>query len=91
MLRALDTKGEPVTVTVHAPPSGPAMTLYEPDAIADFENPEFARTVLEGLRRDSAFASKFIQPHANYGHGLKGEQISSFRPGRGFNSPAARG
>lgn len=51
------------------------MTLYEPDAIADFENPEFARTVLEGLRRDSAFASKFIQPHANYGHGLKGEQI----------------
>jgi hypothetical protein len=75
MLRALDTKGEPVTVTVHAPPWGPAETLYEPYAIADFENPEFARIVLEGLRRDNTFASKFIQPEANYGDGLKGQTI----------------
>jgi hypothetical protein len=75
LFRALNTTGEPVAVSVYAPPSGPAMTLYEPYAIADFENPEFVHTVLEGLRRDSAFASKFIQPQANYGDGLKGQRI----------------
>ena len=51
MFRRIDTKGEPVTISAYAPPSGPASSLYEPYAIADFENPEFAKTVLEGLRR----------------------------------------
>src|SRR5712671_4159238 len=74
-LRALDTRGEPVTVTVHAPPSGPATGLYEQYAIADLENPEFVRIVLEGLRRDHAFASKVIQTEANYGDGVTGRTI----------------
>jgi len=64
-----------VSITVHAPPSGPASTLYEPYAIADFENPEFVRIVLEGLRCNNAFASKFIQTEADYGGGLKGRMI----------------
>jgi hypothetical protein len=73
--RALDTRGEPVTVTVCAPPSGPAAGLYEPYAEADFKNAEFCRTFQEGLRCDRVFASKFIQPEANYGDGLKGQAI----------------
>jgi hypothetical protein len=75
MFRRIDTEGEPVTISAYAPPSGPASSLYEPYAIADFENPEFAKTVLEGLRADRAFASKFIQPEANYGDGVKGKSI----------------
>ena len=75
MFRRIDTEGEPVTISAYAPPSGPASSLYEPYAIADFENPEFAKTVLEWLRADRAFASKFIQPEANYGDGVKGKSI----------------
>lgn len=74
IFRRFDTAGEPVTISVHEPPSGPARDLYEPYAIADFTNPQFVSTCLEGLR-DPAFASKFIQAEANYGGGLKGQAI----------------
>jgi hypothetical protein len=74
MFRALDTRGEPVTVSVLSAPSGPATRLYEPYAAADFENPDFTRTCLEGLR-DPVFASKFIQIEGNYGDGVKGRTI----------------
>jgi hypothetical protein len=75
IFRNVDTRGVPVTVTVYAPPSGPATGLYEPYAIADFDNPEFSRVCLEGLRHDNAFASKFIQTEANYGNGIQGKMI----------------
>jgi hypothetical protein len=75
IFRNVDTRGGPVSVTVYGPPSGPATELYEPYAIADFDNPEFTRIFLEGLRRDNAFASKFIQTEANYGNGIQGKMI----------------
>jgi len=75
IFRKVDTRGAPVTITVYAPPSGPAAGLYEPYAIADFDNPEFTRLFLEGLRYDNAFASKFIQTEADYGDGIKGKII----------------
>ena len=74
MFRSIDTRGEPVTISVEAPPSGPADTLYHAYAVADFDNPEFVVTFLQGLR-DPVFASKFIQTAGNYGDGLTGRDI----------------
>ncbi len=74
-LRQVNFEGAAVKVHIHAPPSRPAQALYEPYAIADFANPEFARIVREGLTRDPAFARKFIQEQANYGNGLVGRHI----------------
>jgi hypothetical protein len=42
--RQVDTRGDPVQISVHAPPAGPAHGLYAPYAAADFGNPEFIRT-----------------------------------------------
>jgi hypothetical protein len=44
--RQMDSEGEPVKISVHTPPAGPAGDLYAPYAAADFENPEFVRIFL---------------------------------------------
>jgi len=67
----------PVPVSVHAAPERQTQEIYEPYAEADFANPEFARTILEGIRNDPAFRTKFIQEHANYGDGITGRLIGS--------------
>jgi hypothetical protein len=63
-----------VPISVYAPASGPAGDVYQPYAAADLENPAFVSAVVAGLR-DNNFAAKFIQPKANYGDGLNGEDI----------------
>jgi hypothetical protein len=47
-LRRVNFQGAAVKVHIHSPPAGPAKTLYEPYALADFANPEFVRIVREG-------------------------------------------
>jgi hypothetical protein len=74
-MRQLNTKGEPVTVQVYAPPSGPASQLYERYIEADLRNSAFISTVLEGLRDSESFASMILQREANYGDGLTGSDI----------------
>ena len=37
MFRGLDSRGEPVMISVKTPPSGPARRLCEPYTVADFE------------------------------------------------------
>ena len=74
-MRQLSTAGEPVTVRVYAPPSGPAQALYQPLLEADLRNPDFVNCVLEGLRESDAFASKMLQLNIDYGRGKTGSQI----------------
>jgi hypothetical protein len=73
--RQLDSEGEPVKIAVHRPPRGPADNLYGPYAAADFENPEFVRIFLEGLRVDEVFARKLIQTESTYADGVSGQMI----------------
>lgn len=74
-MRQLNTTGEPVTVRVYEPPSGPARALYQPLLEADLGNPEFIDCVLDGLRNSDAFATKLLQLNADYGYGKTGAQI----------------
>ncbi|WP_212414561.1 hypothetical protein [Bradyrhizobium sp. AUGA SZCCT0222] len=73
-LRDLIRASDIVPISVYAPTSGPAGDVYQPYAAADLENPVFVSAVMAGLR-DSNFAAKFIQPKANYGDGLSGEDV----------------
>ena len=73
-LRSLIPASDIVPISVYAPSSGPAGDVYQPYVAADLESSAFVSAVVAGLH-DSEFASKFIQPQANYGDGLKGEDI----------------
>ena len=59
----------PVKVTVLRPPSGDAQHLYQPFIEADITNPDFVKTVLDGLRNDQEFAERILPSTANYGGG----------------------
>ena len=73
--KRLDTSGEPVTVEVFAPPSGPARPIYHRFIEADFSNRKFVELVVEGLRSSDSFASKMVQLQADYGGGLTGAMM----------------
>ena len=74
-LRRFSSEGLPVKVSIFKPPSGPANEFYLPYIEADLQNPEFIKIVLDGLASDQAFAEKLIQPEANYGSGITGEDL----------------
>lgn len=65
----------PVPVSVYEPPRRKTQEIYQPYAEADFANPEFAQTILDGIRNDPAFRAKFLQAQGNYGKGLTGRLI----------------
>jgi len=73
-LRGLVAASDVVPISVYAPTSGPAGDVYQPYAAADLENPDFVAVIAAGLH-DNAFAAKFIQPKANYGDGLTGDDV----------------
>jgi hypothetical protein len=72
--RNVDWSGQPVTVTVHAPPREPVLQLYASYIEADLNNPEFSGTFLAGLA-DDAFAAIFLQAHAPYRPGVTGATV----------------
>jgi len=93
-MRGLNTTGEPVSVHVYEPPSGPARALYQPLLEADLANPEFVECVLDGLRDSEAFAAKLLQLRVDYGRGKTGAQIrdalvAAGRPTRAFDLRAS--
>jgi hypothetical protein len=71
-MRGVSFGKSPVPVTVLKPPSGAAKELYHPYVSADLDNPNFIRTVYEGLKSDSLFAERVLQPKANYGGAITG-------------------
>jgi hypothetical protein len=74
-LRQVDSSGEVIKISVQAPPSGPAGELYEQYAVADIENAEFTRQLLDGLRRSGPFTTRLIQPDSNYAGDVVGQNI----------------
>ena len=58
--RQMDRSDLPLTISVHAPPSGPPGALYKRCIVADLGNVEFVRTFLEGFLRDDTFAGLFL-------------------------------
>lgn len=72
--RKFNTTEAPIKFSVHAPPSGPVNNLYARYLEADLENPQFVRTVIDGLKVDSTFQNRLIQLNGNYGWGT-GQQI----------------
>jgi hypothetical protein len=74
-LRRFSTAGLPVQVTVHTPPSRGAGLYYSPYVEADLANPAFVEAFFDGLRNDSVFSGKLIQPNANYGSNLLGSDV----------------
>jgi hypothetical protein len=66
--RQVDSSGEVIKVSVQTPPSGPADELYEKYAVADIENAEFTRHLLDGLRRPGPFVARLINPTSNYSY-----------------------
>ena len=73
-MRRVDSSGAPVTISVEAPPSGPAALGYEQYIQADLANPAFRETFLAGFEGDSGFAGRFLQFKANYG-GITGDEV----------------
>jgi hypothetical protein len=73
--KRIDTSGEPVTIEVFIPPSGPAKAIYHKFIEADFSNPKFIEIVVGGLRSCNVFASKLVQLQATYGDDLTGAMI----------------
>ena len=65
---------EAVKLTAFAPPPSLPETAFTSYVDADFGNPEFVTTVIDGLRND-AFAEKLFQLHGDYGSGQTGETI----------------
>lgn len=74
MFRRLDARDWPVKIVVHDAPSGPVHDLYLRYFEADLANERFRKLVWQGLIDGGLFASKLIQPKANYGWGT-GEQV----------------
>ena len=74
-MRQIDSSGQPVTIEVFSPPSGPAKHLYEPYIEADMRSHDFVETVITGLQNSALFASKLLQLEADYGNGTTGEMI----------------
>ena len=72
--RRFPAAAAPVKFPVISPPSGPASHLYIDYIVADGRNPEFIRTVVDGLRQNNTFRGRLIQVNANYGWGT-GQQI----------------
>jgi hypothetical protein len=72
--RRFQLSDTPVKFSVHAPPSGPAAQLYKSYVEADLRNPQFIRTVIDGLKNDEIFRGRLIAPAANYGWGT-GQQV----------------
>lgn len=67
--------GEVVALKALDPPSELSQErVYASYVEADFENPLFLKTILDGLS-DDAFANKFLQLGANYGVGRTGETV----------------
>ena len=75
LLRAFE--GKPVSVTVHAPPSGPVRHAYLQYIRADLANPDFRAIFLRGLAESLTFAAKFVQADADYGSGKAREVIAA--------------
>lgn len=73
--RGISTAGEPVTISVFEPPSGPAGPLYQSYVEADLANPDFVRVVFDGIAKSDAFAEKFIQMEARYGGKITGADV----------------
>ncbi len=74
-MRQYTTGIEEVRFSVHAPPSGPVLPVYQGYIEADLRNPEFRAILLDGLSTSDAFARKLISPEANYSGGMTGKQI----------------
>jgi hypothetical protein len=70
----LSEDDDPCRITAHGAPEGPAGKLVLPYVESDLRNLEFQLTFLDGLR-NAKFASKFIQAQADYGGGIKGQQV----------------
>jgi hypothetical protein len=75
IFRQYDFDKASVPVSVYAPPRRQTQEIYHPYATADFENPEFAKIILDGIRNDPAFSAKFIQEQGNYGNGITGRLV----------------
>jgi len=73
-IRQFSTEGQPVKLVALDAPLLASGDIYASYIRADFENPEFVRTILHGLSND-AFAEKLIQLGANYGSGMTGETV----------------
>ena len=73
-MRRVDWTGIPVKIGVYDAPVGPKSDLYLRYFAADLANPSFRGIVWQGLNDGGDFASKLIQPRANYGWGT-GEQV----------------
>ncbi len=74
-MRGLSFGPSPVPITVLKPASGPAHELHQAYVLADLDNPDFVRSVFEGLRSDDVFAERLLQPAGNYGDGRTGVDI----------------
>ncbi len=60
-------EGKAVRLSVAATPSGPASQLYLDYIAADLDNLDFRKVLLDGLRDNPIFATKFVGLDANYG------------------------
>lgn len=66
--------GQPVTMSIHSPPSGPANELYQRYVLADFANEKFRHIFFQGLSNSEAFAGKLLDSEAKYGE-YSGTQV----------------
>ena len=74
-IRQFSTEGAVVKWTAYDPaPELSRPEVYQSYVDADFRNPQFIATVLDGLT-DNAFAEKLIQLGADYGGGKTGETV----------------
>jgi hypothetical protein len=72
-VRPYSEDDSPVSISVHAPPSGP-LKVYGGSMLQDFTNPEFVRTFLGGLA-DDVFAGRHLALAASYGEPGTGDDI----------------
>jgi hypothetical protein len=89
--RQMDHSGLPLTISVHAPPSGPPSALYRRCISADLGNAEFVRTFLHGFRRDDEFARLFLSLEADYGTGTGAEIRAALCSDPGLESADLQG